>query len=55
MQKEPEAGLDWRLSRVLVDEKGRRRKKYETTQTPYERLKSLKDAARSAAVQRARR
>jgi len=30
---------------VTVDEKGRRRKKYKTYQTPYERLKSLKDAA----------
>jgi transposase InsO family protein len=31
---------------VTIDEKGRRRKKYETYQTPYERLKSLKDAAK---------
>ena len=31
---------------VTVDEKGRRRKKYETYQTPYERLKSMKDAAK---------
>lgn len=31
---------------VTVDEKGRRRKKYETYQTPYERLKSIKDAAK---------
>lgn len=29
---------------VTVDEKGKRHKKYETYQTPYERLKSLKDA-----------
>lgn len=29
---------------VTVDEKGRRRKKYETYQTPYERLKMLVDA-----------
>jgi hypothetical protein len=29
---------------VTVDEKGRRRKKYETYQTPYERLKSLENA-----------
>jgi transposase InsO family protein len=29
---------------VTVDEKGRRRKKYKTYQTPYERLKSLEDA-----------
>lgn len=31
---------------VTVDEKGRRRKKYETYQTPHERLKSLKGARR---------
>jgi len=31
---------------VTVDEKGRRRKKYETYQTPHERLKSLKEARR---------
>ena len=30
---------------VTVDEKGRRHRKYETYQTPHERLKSLKDAA----------
>lgn len=30
---------------VTVDEKGRRRKKYETYQTPYERLKAIEDAA----------
>lgn len=30
---------------VTVDEKGRRRKKYETYQTPHERLKSIQDAA----------
>jgi transposase InsO family protein len=30
---------------VTIDEKGRRRKKYETYQTPYERLKSIKAAA----------
>ena len=30
---------------VTIDEKGRRRKKYETYQTPYERLKSIKTAA----------
>jgi hypothetical protein len=30
---------------VTVDEKGRRHKKYETYQTPYERLKSIEDAA----------
>lgn len=30
---------------VTVDEKGKRSKKYETYQTPHERLKSLKDAA----------
>lgn len=30
---------------VTVDEKGRRHKKYETYQTPYERLKALEDAA----------
>jgi len=30
---------------VTVDEKGRRRKKYETYQTPYERLKSLENAS----------
>ena len=29
---------------VTVDEKGKRRRKYETYQTPYERLKSLKGA-----------
>lgn len=29
---------------VTVDEKGRRRKKYKTYQTPYERLRSLEDA-----------
>ena len=29
---------------VTVDEKGRRRKKYETYQTPYERLRSIKNA-----------
>jgi transposase InsO family protein len=29
---------------VTVDAKGKRRKKYQTYQTPYERLKSLKDA-----------
>jgi transposase InsO family protein len=32
---------------VTVDEKGRRHKKYETYQTPYERLKALVMAARS--------
>lgn len=31
---------------VTIDEKGRRRKKYETYQTPYERLKSIKKAAK---------
>jgi len=31
---------------VTIDEKGRRHKRYETYQTPYERLKSLKDAAK---------
>ena len=31
---------------VTVDEKGRRRKKYETYQTPHERLKSIKDASK---------
>lgn len=31
---------------ITVDEKGRRRKKYETYQTPYERLKSIKGAAK---------
>jgi len=31
---------------VTVDEKGKRRKKYETYQTPYERLKSLRGAER---------
>ncbi len=31
---------------VTVDEKGRRRKKYETSQTPYERLKSIKGIAK---------
>lgn len=31
---------------VTVDEKGRRRKKYETYRTPYERFKSLKSARR---------
>lgn len=31
---------------VTVDEKGRRRKKYETYQTPYERLKSIKKVAK---------
>lgn len=31
---------------VTIDEKGRRRKTYETYQTPYERLKSLKGAAK---------
>jgi hypothetical protein len=31
---------------VTVDEKGRRHRKYETYQTPYERLKSLKKAKR---------
>lgn len=31
---------------VTVDEKGRRHKKYETYQTPYERLKSIKGAAK---------
>ncbi|OYV48328.1 MAG: hypothetical protein B7X10_03250 [Burkholderiales bacterium 21-58-4] len=31
---------------VTVDEKGRRRKKYETYQTPYERLKSIKGVAK---------
>lgn len=31
---------------VTVDDKGKRRKKYETYQTPYERLKSLKKANR---------
>jgi transposase InsO family protein len=30
---------------VTIDEKGRRRKKYETYQTPYERLKSIKKVA----------
>ena len=33
---------------VTVDEKGRRRKKYETYQTPYERLKSLVRTKKSA-------
>ena len=32
---------------VTVDEKGKRSKKYETYQTPYERLKALVNAARS--------
>lgn len=32
---------------VTIDEKGRRRKKYETYQTPYERLKSIEKAAAS--------
>lgn len=31
---------------VTIDEKGRRRKKYETYQTPYERLKSIEKAAK---------
>ena len=31
---------------VTVDEKGRRRKKYENYQTPHERLKTIKDAAK---------
>jgi hypothetical protein len=31
---------------VTVDEKGRRRKKYETYQTPHERLKSIRGAAK---------
>ncbi len=31
---------------VTIDEKGRRRRKYETYQTPYERLKSIKGAAK---------
>lgn len=31
---------------VTVDEKGRRRKKYETYQTPYERLRSIRDVKR---------
>ena len=31
---------------MTVDEKGRRRKKYETYQTPYERLKSIKKVAK---------
>ncbi len=31
---------------VTIDEKGRRRKKYETYQTPYERLKSIKGVAK---------
>ena len=30
---------------VTIDEKGRRRKKYETYQTPYERFKSIRKAA----------
>ncbi len=30
---------------VTIDEKGRRRKKYETYQTPYERLRSIKEVA----------
>ena len=38
---------------VTVDEKGRRHKKYETYQTPYERLKAIVEAANDSANQQA--